>query len=128
MRICVDGTANLRCAIRKRFAYHSPRTEICRFFCTNTKKTGCAECPFHAPGILCLPQVHRKLINRAPLTCRMRTVQRISGAFVYTKLNSHAESWIGSTLHANSPIGCIVISQLSVHSPLFFVFSRRISP
>ncbi len=32
MRVCVDGTANLCCAIHKRFAYHSPRTKICRFF------------------------------------------------------------------------------------------------
>ncbi len=34
-------------------------------FCTNTKRTGCAGFPFHAPGVLCSPQVHRKLINHA---------------------------------------------------------------
>ncbi len=31
MRVCVDGSVNLRCVVDKRFAYHSPRTEICQF-------------------------------------------------------------------------------------------------
>ncbi len=35
-------------------------------FCANTKRTGCAGCLFHAPGVLCLPQVCEKLINCAP--------------------------------------------------------------
>ncbi len=35
-------------------------------FCANTKRTGCAGCPFHAPGVLCSPLVCGKLINRAP--------------------------------------------------------------
>ncbi len=54
-------------------------------FCANTKRTGCAGCPFHAPGVLCSPQVRGKLITRAPLTCRMRTAQCRSGMLVYTK-------------------------------------------
>ncbi len=32
----------------------------------NTKRTGYAGCPFHAPVVLCSPQVHGKLINCAP--------------------------------------------------------------
>ncbi len=36
-------------------------------FCTNTKRTGCAGCPFRAPGVLCSPQVRGKLINRRKL-------------------------------------------------------------
>ncbi len=74
-RVCVDGTANLRCTNHERFAYRSPQTEICRFFCTNTKRTGCARCPFHALGVLCSLQVREKLINRAPLTRHTRTAQ-----------------------------------------------------
>ncbi len=27
MRVCVDGTANLRCTIRERLAYHLPKTQ-----------------------------------------------------------------------------------------------------
>ncbi len=34
-------------------------------FCANTKRTGCAACPFHTPGVLCSPQVCGKLINCA---------------------------------------------------------------
>ncbi len=47
-------------------------------FCVNTKRTGCAGCPFHAPGILYSPQVRRKLINRASLTSHKRTAQHVS--------------------------------------------------
>ncbi len=47
------------------------------------QRTGCAGCLFHAPGVLCLPQVHRKLINRAP-------GQR--GALMYTKLNTYTKT------------------------------------
>ncbi len=43
-------------------------------FCTNTTRNGCAECPFHAPGILCSPQVRGKLLNHVPLTRLTRTV------------------------------------------------------
>ncbi len=31
MCVCVDGIANLCCAIWEWFAYHSPQTKICRF-------------------------------------------------------------------------------------------------
>ncbi len=58
-------------------------------FWKNTKRTGCVGCLFHAPGVLCSPQVRGKLINCAPLTSRMRMVQRISNVLVYTKLNTH---------------------------------------
>ncbi len=55
-------------------------------FCENTKRTGCARCPFHAPGVLCSLEVRKKLINRMPLTRRTRTVQRVSGTLMYTKV------------------------------------------
>ncbi len=58
-------------------------------FCPNTKRTGCAGCPFHAPGVPCSPEVHRKLINCAPLTCCTWMAQRISSTLVYTKLNAN---------------------------------------
>ncbi len=45
-------------------------------FCANTKRTGCAGCPFHAPGVLCPPQVCGKLTNHAP---------RTNSALVYTR-------------------------------------------
>ncbi len=57
-------------------------------FCTNTKRTGCAGGPFHAPGVLCSPQVHRKLINHAPNTSHTQTVQCISGALMYTRFQT----------------------------------------
>ncbi len=56
-------------------------------FCTNTKRTGCTRCPFHAPSVLCLPQVRRKLINHAPNTHHTQTVQHVSGTLVYTRFN-----------------------------------------
>ncbi len=74
----MDRTANLRCAIRKRFAYHLPRTKICHFFARIQRE-------LDVPGVLCSPQVRGKLINRAPLTRRMRTAQRVSSALVYTR-------------------------------------------
>ncbi len=86
MRVCVDGTANLRCTISEWFAYHLPQTEICRVFAGNTKITGCVGCPFHALGVLCSPQVCAKLINRAPLMYWTQTAQRVSDALVYTNL------------------------------------------
>ncbi len=90
MRVCVDRTANLRCAIREWLATNWNLS----VFCANTKRTGCARCPFHVPGVLCSPQVHGKLINRVPLTRRMRTEQRSSGVLVYTKLYKNAYfSW-----------------------------------
>ncbi len=55
-------------------------------FCANTKRTECAGCPFHALDVLCSPQVCGKLINHMPLVRRIRTVQCVSGALVYTKL------------------------------------------
>ncbi len=60
-------------------------------FCVNTKRTGCARCPFHTPGVLCSPQVHKKLINRVPNTRRTRMVQRVSGALVYTRFYTRNE-------------------------------------
>ncbi len=59
MRVCVDGTANLCCAIRKQFVYCSLQIEICRFFAWTQRE-------LDAPGVLCSPQVRRKLITRAP--------------------------------------------------------------
>ncbi len=85
MRVCADGTANLHCTICEQFTYHLPRTKICYFFGANTKKTGCARCPFHAPGVLCSPQVRGKLINRAPNAHHTRMTQHVSGTLVYTK-------------------------------------------
>ncbi len=35
-------------------------------FCANTKRIGCAGYPLYVPGVLCSPQVCRKLINHAP--------------------------------------------------------------
>ncbi len=70
-------------------------------FCANTR-TGCAGCPLHAPGVLCSPQVCGKLINHTPIMCCMRTVQRVSGALVYTKLYiAHNTTCI--LLHTTSP-------------------------
>ncbi len=76
MRVCVDGTVNLRCAIHKRFAY------CLKFvgFCANMNRT---------EGVFCSPQVHRKLINCALLMCRMQAAQCVSGALVYTTLNAN---------------------------------------
>ncbi len=54
-------------------------------FCTNTKRTRCAGCPFYELGVLCSPQVHGKLINRVPNMCRMRMAQHVSGALMYTR-------------------------------------------
>ncbi len=68
MRMCVNGTANLRCAICKRVAYHSARTKICRFFARTQRE-------LDAPGVLCSPQVRGKLINRAPNMCHKRMAQ-----------------------------------------------------
>ncbi len=60
------------------------------FFCANTKRTGCAWCPFHAPGVLCSPQVCVKLIYHAPHKRRAR---------VYKVLGS-------ATLHGSSTSRC----------------------
>ncbi len=57
-------------------------------FWANTKRTGCAECPFHAQDVLCSLQVCRTLINRASLTRRTRLVQCVKSALVYTKLKT----------------------------------------
>ncbi len=48
MRVCVDGTPNLCCAVCERFTYHSPQTEICQFFAQTQKE-------LNAPGVLCSP-------------------------------------------------------------------------
>ncbi len=57
-------------------------------FCGNTKRTGCVGCPFRAPGVLCSPQVHGKLINRTPNMRRTRTLQYVSGALMYTRFKA----------------------------------------
>ncbi len=69
-------------ALRRPQMVHIPFTKNRNLsvFCANTKRTGCAGCPFYAPGVLCSPQVCGKLINRAPLTRRMRTAQRVNKA------------------------------------------------
>ncbi len=56
-------------------------------FGANTKRTGCTGYPFHAPGVLCSPQVCGKLINHALLMHRARIAQRVSVALVYTRFN-----------------------------------------
>ncbi len=81
MRVCVDGAANLCCAIREQFAYRSPQTGICRVFAQTQRE-------LDMPGVLCSLQVYGKLINCAPLRHCTRTAQRVSGALVYTELNS----------------------------------------
>ncbi len=45
MHVCVDGTANLRCAIREWFAYRSLRTKFCQFFAQTQRE-------LDAPGVL----------------------------------------------------------------------------
>ncbi len=66
MRVYVDGTANLCCAIRKQFASHSLQTEICHFFARVQRE-------LDVPGVLCSPQVRGKLINCAPsVNCLVR--------------------------------------------------------
>ncbi len=95
MCVCMDGTANLRYTLHKWFAYSLPQTVRLQFaanqnlsvFCTNTKRTGCAGCSFHAPGVLCSPQARGKLINRAPNMCHMRMAQCVSSVLVYTRFN-----------------------------------------
>ncbi len=83
MHVCVNATANLRCAI----------LEICRFLCEHKKNWlrrvsfPCTGCPFHALSVLYSSQVREKLINRALLTQCTRTAQSVSGALVCTKLN-----------------------------------------
>ncbi len=42
MCVCVDGTANIRCAICEWYAYHSPRTKIC--WLLREHKGNCAPC------------------------------------------------------------------------------------
>ncbi len=44
-----------------------------------------AGCPFHAPGVLCSPQVREKLINQAPNMRRTQTAPCISGTLVYIR-------------------------------------------
>ncbi len=61
------------CAVPSMNGLHT----ICWFFVQTQRE-------LDAPGILCSPQVRRKLINRVPLTRRMRTAWCVSGAIVYT--------------------------------------------
>ncbi len=89
MRVCVDGTANQCCAMHGQFAYRLPRTKICWFF-ARTQRELDAVVSFHAPSVLCSHQVCGKFINRAPNTRRTWTVQRVSGALVYTRFKEAA--------------------------------------
>ncbi len=75
-------------ALRHLWIGHIPFTknQNLSVFWTNTKRTGCAGCLFHAPGVLCSPQVGGKLINRAPLMHHKRMAQHVSDTLVYTKL------------------------------------------
>ncbi len=50
VRVCVDGAANLRCAICEQFAYHSLRTKICQFFVRTRRE-------LDAPGVLSMHQM-----------------------------------------------------------------------
>ncbi len=50
MRVCVDGTVNLLCAIREWFAYHLLRTKICQFFARTQRE-------LDAQGVLSLHRV-----------------------------------------------------------------------
>ncbi len=50
MCVCVNGTANLRCAVHEQFTYHSLRTEICRFFARTQRE-------LDAPGVLSMHRV-----------------------------------------------------------------------
>ncbi len=49
MRICVDGTANMHCAMCEWFVYCLPQTLF--VFCANTKGIGCAVYPVSALGL-----------------------------------------------------------------------------
>ncbi len=80
MLVCVDGTANLYCAICEWFAYRSPWTEICWFFAQTQRE-------LDAQGVLCSPHVCGKLINRAPSTNYSQTVWFACGSLVCTGLN-----------------------------------------
>ncbi len=73
----------LRCPQMVRIPFTANQNQS--VFCANTKRTGCAWCPFHALGVLCSPQVRVKLIWHAPLTRCTRTAHRVSDALVYTK-------------------------------------------
>ncbi len=61
-------------------------------FCANTKRIGCARCPFHAPSILCSSRVRRKLINHAPHTngaaCKRCACVYKAYAFVWKNFSS----------------------------------------
>ncbi len=60
LRTCAVPSANGSHTVRRK-----PKFVV---FFANTKRTGCAGCPSHAPSVLCSPQVRRKLMNCAPLT------------------------------------------------------------
>ncbi len=76
MHACVDRTANLCCAIYEQFAYRSPQTEICWFFARTQRE-------LDVPGVLCLPQVHGKLINCAPSANCLVRLCALSLRFIY---------------------------------------------
>ncbi len=80
MRVCVDVTANLRCAVCKRFAYCSPQTEICQFFMGTQRELDtsdvlymhqvsftCTRCLLHAPGVLYMH--HVSFMHQVSFTC-----------------------------------------------------------
>ncbi len=67
MHVCVDGTANLCCAICEWFAYCSLRTKICRLSAQTQRG-------LDAPGVLCSPQVCGKLFYHTPNANCSRTI------------------------------------------------------
>ncbi len=120
MRVCVNRTVNLRCAICKRFTYHLPRTKICQFFERIQRE-------LDMPGVLCLPQVHGKLINHAPNTRCTRMEQCVSGVLVYTRFKNILLRYCANP-HSRTPTSTLSpIRALPPRPPASSarVFSRR---
>ncbi len=89
--------------------------------CANTKRTGCARCPFHTPGVLYSPQIHGKLSNHAPNTRRMRTAQRVSGVLVYTRFNVYGLNTLYTIV---CPYTFVLHPDICLHV-LYVVFSSK---
>ncbi len=84
MRVCVDGTCGpvLRRPRLVRIPFAA--NQNLSVFCSNTKRTGCAGYSFHAPGVLCTPQVCGKLI--------VYRLREQCSALVYTRFYRRAFS------------------------------------
>ncbi len=95
MRICVDGTVNMWCAMCEWFAYHSLQTEICQIF-AQTRRELCVLCA------VCSPQVHRKLIYHVPSANCLRT----AGLHVCTGLNILVLSFLDNSTAVYRLCGC----------------------